>query len=244
MSPGLPIRRLLVEGVVVVGSILLAFGIDAWWDRSRERGEERVILSGLVEELQANTQILVANSDHHRLIFERASALLSLAAAPDIQVSRDSLDHLVAGLSIWTVPVYERGALDATLVGGSLAVIENPRVRAAISEWSLALDRTAQVESEELYHVREVWLPLLRSSAHMPQIWNVGRARVPGWRTPETPVRGSRDHSDLLRSQEFLNVVLERRMISDDILDFQRGLRRDLDAALSAIQQTLNAGTT
>ena len=195
------------------------------------------------EELRANTELVATNSEHHRVIFERASVLLSLAADPDVQVSRDSLDHLVAGLSIWSVPVYERGALDATLVGGGLAVVENPEVRAAISEWKLALDRTAQVESEELYHMREVWLPLLRSSAHMPQIWNVGRDRVPGWRTPGTPVSGSHDHSTLLGNQQFLNVVLERRMISDDILAFQSVLRADLDVALSALQEALDQGT-
>ena len=28
----IPWLRVRVEGVVIVGSILLAFGIDAWWD--------------------------------------------------------------------------------------------------------------------------------------------------------------------------------------------------------------------
>lgn len=244
MSSRIPARRLLVEGLVVVASILLAFAIDAWWDRSRERAEERVILSQLVEELRANIEILSANSEHHRLIFDRASTLLSLAASPDDQVSPDSLDHLVAGLSIWAVPVYERGALDAALVGGGLAVVENPQVRAAISEWSLALDRTGQVDSEELYHIREVWLPLLRSTTHMPQLWNVGRDRVPGWRTPGTPARGNLDHSMLLTNQEFLNVVVERRMISDDILEFQRVLSEDLVATVSAIQEALDGSAS
>jgi len=33
-----------VEGVVIVGSILLAFGIDAWWEGRQER-DERVLLA-------------------------------------------------------------------------------------------------------------------------------------------------------------------------------------------------------
>jgi hypothetical protein len=28
----IPWLRVLLEGVVIVGSILLAFGIDAWWE--------------------------------------------------------------------------------------------------------------------------------------------------------------------------------------------------------------------
>ncbi len=41
--------RLLAEGAAIVVSILLAFGIDAWWDDRQERIEERKILLGLVE---------------------------------------------------------------------------------------------------------------------------------------------------------------------------------------------------
>lgn len=33
-----PWVRLFVEGVIIVGSILLAFGIEAWWDERRDRG--------------------------------------------------------------------------------------------------------------------------------------------------------------------------------------------------------------
>ncbi len=36
----IPWPRILVEGVVIVGSILLAFGIDAWWDGVQERALE------------------------------------------------------------------------------------------------------------------------------------------------------------------------------------------------------------
>ncbi len=41
MKPQIPWLRVFVEGVVIVGSILLAFGIQAWWDERQERGEER-----------------------------------------------------------------------------------------------------------------------------------------------------------------------------------------------------------
>ena len=33
--------RLLAEAVAIVVSILIAFGLDAWWDESREAAEER-----------------------------------------------------------------------------------------------------------------------------------------------------------------------------------------------------------
>ncbi len=43
MSRQVPWLRVLVEGVVIVGSILLAFGIDAWWKGREERRAERLL---------------------------------------------------------------------------------------------------------------------------------------------------------------------------------------------------------
>ena len=36
--------RILAEGAVIVISILLAFWIDAWWDRQQDAAQEKVLL--------------------------------------------------------------------------------------------------------------------------------------------------------------------------------------------------------
>ena len=43
----IPWKRLAVEAAAIVVSILLAFGIDAWWDARNDVVEEREILIGL-----------------------------------------------------------------------------------------------------------------------------------------------------------------------------------------------------
>ncbi len=43
-------KRHAVEIVVIVGSILLAFGIEAWWDGSQARDRERSYLVSLRQE--------------------------------------------------------------------------------------------------------------------------------------------------------------------------------------------------
>ena len=43
----MPIGRVVVEGLVIVVSILLAFTIDAWWDSKQERDERASVLSAL-----------------------------------------------------------------------------------------------------------------------------------------------------------------------------------------------------
>ena len=46
-----PWLRVFVEGVVIVGSILMACGIEAWWAESKERAEEQNLLTALHSEL-------------------------------------------------------------------------------------------------------------------------------------------------------------------------------------------------
>ena len=44
-KPQIPWLRVFVEGVVIVGSILLAFGIDAWWDGRKAKVLEQELLA-------------------------------------------------------------------------------------------------------------------------------------------------------------------------------------------------------
>lgn len=37
----------VIEGIVIVGSILLAFGIDAWWDSRHEASRRAAVIEGL-----------------------------------------------------------------------------------------------------------------------------------------------------------------------------------------------------
>ena len=50
-------KRLLVEGVVIVVSILLAFAIDAWWDERQQLSDAEDQVERVVAELQSKRGI-------------------------------------------------------------------------------------------------------------------------------------------------------------------------------------------
>ena len=54
----IPWKRLSVEAAAIVGSILLAFAIDAWWAERLERITEREELSRLYDEFSSNRERL------------------------------------------------------------------------------------------------------------------------------------------------------------------------------------------
>ena len=57
------LRRAFLEVPIIVGSILLAFSIDAYWDRWKERSEVREILEGLQSEYLEHQERSVALFD-------------------------------------------------------------------------------------------------------------------------------------------------------------------------------------
>lgn len=51
-------NRLVAEGIVIVSSILLAFAIDAWWERRNEFTSEQSVLQDLRAELTENIEAI------------------------------------------------------------------------------------------------------------------------------------------------------------------------------------------
>jgi hypothetical protein len=52
------VSRLLLEGLVVIASILIAFALDAWWADRQLTGEVVVDLQGVDRELAANVELV------------------------------------------------------------------------------------------------------------------------------------------------------------------------------------------
>ena len=54
-------NKLLLEGIVIVSSILLAFAIDAWWETRNEFSSEQAVLQDLRAELTENIEAIENN---------------------------------------------------------------------------------------------------------------------------------------------------------------------------------------
>jgi len=144
----IPWLRVFVEGVVIVGSILLAFGLQAWWDGRRAAEEETQLLADLTEEFSANRDRLQRTTDSHRVRLEFARTL-TREAGPDSQgLSADSLNTLARRLL--PVPVFEpeRGVMRRAESGNGLAVVRDPALRADLAGFWDAFD----------YYFRNQWV--------------------------------------------------------------------------------------
>jgi hypothetical protein len=71
-TPQIPWLRVLVEGAVIVGSILLALTADAWWDGVTERALERDALDRLSAEFVEVDSVLANWQANHQSVVDAA----------------------------------------------------------------------------------------------------------------------------------------------------------------------------
>jgi hypothetical protein len=163
-SPGIPWRRLLVESLAVVLSILLAFSIDAWWDGHKERRRERDVLAGLLEDFEASRAGLEARLGLARRMAHGTTQLLELVDDGAGSTAMAVPDSLI--LAVLGGPTYEpdTNTLDAAVASGEIDLISNPELRAELATWRRTLADTAEDEREVRRITNEQLVPILARS--------------------------------------------------------------------------------
>ena len=149
---GLRWKRIAVEGVAIVLSILLAFAIDAWWDERGDRLEEQRVLRQLTAEFEAVSDQLdryVAMDRRTLRNVSRVDSLLQAALAdgrPAIMVRDSTLRWLVTqGTFAPTLPT-----LDGLRTSGRLTLIQHEELGRALAAWPGQLEDAVEHQEQSL----------------------------------------------------------------------------------------------
>ncbi len=139
-SKDIPWLRVFVEGAVIVGSILLAFALDAWWDNRNHENELRDQLELVSREMQSAREALQRALDAHdrnALLAENLrSALGRVSEGSEVVVS----DTLVGPLLPQVTADVTTGSLDAFMAAGGLELIEDEDIRRHLLDWPTRIE--------------------------------------------------------------------------------------------------------
>ena len=126
-SPQSHWKRITVEAAAIVGSILFAFAIDAWWDGVQSDQETREILDAVRLEMESNLSNLQYSIGHHEEIVESISTAVEQKSTDDV--------HRTA---VVDVEVFElnAGALDTLIATGMLADIDDPALQISLGSFT------------------------------------------------------------------------------------------------------------
>jgi len=131
----IPWARIVLEGAVIVASILLAFALDAWWDARSQRADLLEDLASVTEEVQANRDALALETLFHETA---VSSIDDLVARIDTagEAAWLTLPDTIVSFAIVFPPIVDvsTGALDALVVNGDLARVRDARLQRILGD--------------------------------------------------------------------------------------------------------------
>ena len=173
MKAQIPWLRVFVEGVVIVGSILLAFGIDAWWQEWKERQAEGAALQQLVVEFAENRDRL-DQSVAPRVATASNAVYEKIMAMPRGAESLTVADTLLQLLG--AAPTFDRvtPVLDGLVRSGRLEIIEDLQVRNGIAAWERWLAQLTETEMDSRSFLETQLKPALATRGDMARVFAGG----------------------------------------------------------------------
>lgn len=235
-----PWFRVLVEGIVIVGSILLAFGIEAWWDSSQDEARERQYLESLRSEFSA-VQAEFPNSERQRVRTLRAHEALIGQMQGDTPAPADSL---LLWISLTSFPISfdpPRAVFDDMISGGGTQLIQFDSLRLALAQYDAVLARMRGSDEAAWATWEQRIQPFLEG-----RIPRVDRLREGLFgRTREAPFGASRfsaDFSGVLSDPAFEDMLAERWLRLLNGTQAFEGLSVDVDRIIELLESELDGG--
>lgn len=183
-------RPLVLESIMVIASILVAFALDASWDRAQGRRDLDQDLANVAGEIEENRAVLAAQV----VLVERVSnSLENLLRAMEAGSTEAYVP--VPDTTVWIsqrTPTFDPsfGAIEALIASGRLATIE----RADLRGYLAGLAERAADAGEELLEAQQIYqlleAPVLYPSFEMRDIRSVAETVATGWESG--PIEGGR----------------------------------------------------
>lgn len=138
-------RQVAFEVVVIVASILMAFGIDAWWDHAQARAAERRFLERVQAELTEARQTLSNSLVTHRQYAEVSEAVLDYAVA-GADIPPPTVEQVIRVSRYRNSTHLRTGVLDGAIASAELGLVSDPALRGLLAAWPGTLEEFTEEE--------------------------------------------------------------------------------------------------
>lgn len=157
----LPWARFLIEGTLIVASILLAFGIDAWGDERSRKRDERAELESLLTELEGNLGEFRTRANQQRAVTRVTAALLRQLQGTRPGATLEVADTLLMVMLLAPTSDPASGGVESIIGSGRIAQVEDLELRRLITAWPKEWADLHEDEVLQLQLVEERLIPFL-----------------------------------------------------------------------------------
>lgn len=225
--------------MVIIASILIAFGIQAWWEERQEDAEATRILEAILREHIRNIEE-IDTWEQSAILLDETIKQIAKASKPESDLSNEKFDELMSRVTFYGGPSLNFGSLENVVSGGRLAVIDDLDLRDAMARWFGFQERYRTVRDSELAYLDNQFIPyLIKSGAYLQIIkqdnsrdFDIGVLR-------SIPLRETVDHRKLSVDAEFLGQLAWRylyrqdyRWVNRTFMEFAPSFKRRLENAL------------
>lgn len=225
-----PWPRVLLEGVVIVASILLAFGIDAWWDRTQDDARGAEYAEALLAEVAANLQHLDATASGVQRSIEATTSIRGWLAG-DLSIAvYDSISLQFTAANAVSILTPITNTHDQLVATGDLRLLR-PGVRDALGAWQRELRNATEYWDTYVLSFRTQTLdPYVMERLNWAELVALFRDEL-----KDSSVRPRTDWARLAGDQELHNLLTHILLLNSERLIAYgrlRGALNDLDAQL------------
>lgn len=154
-------RRPLIEGVAIVGSILLAFAIDAWWN------ERQAMLSANSRILSVGQELEVISGRLQRSIrlaqVAEDAAAVWLERAPEL--SPQTLNSLLGDMVMWATADVSSPSIQALIDSNAIDLVEDAELRDWVLSFPTEVQDFVEEENGSISFIDSAFIPYLAEHA-------------------------------------------------------------------------------
>ena len=244
-----PVAWLILQGVATVASILLAFGIDAWWDKHNETAQKNAMLESVRKEMLSALEYIDGQCTFRRASLHNVNLLLRAAAAGRYEDEERTLERRLADLLWYSDVRFSTGAHSSLLSSGLSTAIQDLELREYIADYPRMAAMYSAYGSRDESVVLEIVAPFLNRHTSLLQLNNesfrFGRPGTGSGADPTqvVPVAELTDHTSLLGNREFQGVLVQKMWIDLDVEStLCTDVAREIDKAVRLIdRETANS---
>ncbi|MFT5502024.1 MAG: hypothetical protein ACI88G_002165 [Woeseiaceae bacterium] len=213
-AQGIPWPRLLAESIAIVGSILLAFAIDAWWEQRSENEQAQILLSSLYSDFRASSEELEIQLARNKTIQESSAEFLREIRESELGAEISiPMRVLIATMGSPTFGP-TASSVDLAFSSGRIELIEDAALRAALAAWRQQIEDTAEEEIRVQDIVTHRLIPELSTQVRLgafevDAVLSISADQNPG---------GEYDEEALLRVSSELEGIMSQRVFLGTIV--------------------------
>ncbi len=233
-------RRVVAEGLLIVLSILLAFGIEAGWSQRGERQDEADALRGLRDDFVENIERLASVRSEHAEVHDAAVQLLAMTGPVANQSVPDlGMDTLVMASIGGPKVLLVTATYDALIASGRIQLLQSAGLRRELARWATIVADLREEERDAFRQMDQRLLPFLWDFVPIVTLDVNILPRYQGSDLNQSAF--PRRYQDLLRSLRFENAIEERMHSSLRTLDRVTEAENAAERVLALVESELAA---